>query len=720
MQGPGNPHRATWYAMRARAASSAIATLTTLAAAMVVTLTAPAQRLAAQSATDADSTVTRRLMPVPASVSFEPGRLQIDSAFTVVIRRFHDGRLERGVNRALLRLERRTGVDIPPVSKDTAGASLVIDVDGPGQKIQSVDEDESYSIDVSAQRLTLQANTVVGALRGLETMLQLVENDSRGFYFPLAHIEDQPRFPWRGLLIDVSRHFQTKEEIERNLDAMAAVKLNVLHWHLSDDQGFRVESKLYPDLQRLGSDGLFYTQAQIREVVAYARDRGIRVIPEFDMPGHSTSWMVGYPQYASAPGPYTIGRRMSGYEATFDPTRESVYRFIDGFIGEISKLFPDPYWHIGGDEVNPKQWNGNARIRSFMKTHGFADNAALQAYFNRRLSTILTKHGKHMVGWDEIMHPKLPRSVVVQSWRGQKSLGDGARQGFRGILSAGYYLDAMHTGRQIYLVDPVPPGTDLDSAQQSMILGGEATMWAELVTDENIDSRIWPRTAVIAERFWSRGNVRDVDDMYRRLAYTSLELETLGIRHVSGPETMLRRIAGPGNDAELESLMQLMRLVEPLSLGQHVRVFRPLLTYPLVRPGDIARPDPEAARALAAKVNALLSGSPNAAAYADTLSREFAGWTDMAASMSALAKRTPLVDGADSAAALIARLGVIGNEAISYLARGEKPPAEWSSNAQSLVRRAETPIGLLRVSVGAPIGKLVSAATAGRGQGSGS
>ncbi len=681
---------------------------------------AGAPRLAAQSATDADSTITRRLMPVPASVSFEPGRLAVDSTFTVALGRFRDGRLLRGVQRAMLRLERHTGVDIPPLSTDSSATVLLIDVAGPGQKVQSVDEDESYSIDVTPRRLALRANTVVGALHGLETLLQLVESDSLGFYFPLAHIDDRPRFPWRGLLIDVVRHFQSVERIERNLDAMAAVKLNVLHWHLSDDQGFRVESRLYPELQRRGSDGLYYTQEQIREVVAYARDRGIRVIPEFDMPGHSTSWFVGYPQYASAPGPYTIGRRMSGYDGTFDPTRESVYQFLDGFVGEMVKLFPDPYWHIGGDEVNPKQWNANARIRSFMKRNGFADNAALQAYFNRRLASILTKHGRRMVGWDEIMHPKLPRSVVVQSWRGQKSLGAGARQGFRGILSAGYYLDAMHTGRQIYLVDPVPPGTDLDSAQASMILGGEACMWAELVTDENIDSRIWPRTAVVAERLWSPGSLRDVNDMYRRLEYTSLELESLGLRHVSGPEMMLRRIAGPADAAELESLLRLMDLVEPLSLGQHVRVFRPLLTYPLVRPGDIARPDPAAARALAAKVNALLSGAPDAAAYADSLSREFAEWTDMARSLTGLAKRTPLLDGADDAAALIARLGAVGNEAISYLARGEKPPADWSASALRLVRSAETPVGLLRVSVGAPIGKLVKAAAAGGSRSPGS
>ena len=680
-------------------------------------------QLTAQAPASADSMLTRHLMPVPASVTYEPGRLAIDSAFTVVIRRYDNGRLERGIQRAMLRLERRTGVDLPPLSADTARATLVIDVAGPGEKVQSVDEDESYSIDVSSSRVTMQTNTVVGALRGLETLLQLVESDSSGFHFPLAHIQDHPRFPWRGLLIDVSRHFQTVEEIERNIDAMSMVKLNVLHWHLSDDQGFRVESRLHPELQRRGSDGLYYTQDDIRRVVAYARDRGVRVVPEFDMPGHSTSWFVGYPQYASGPGPYTIGRRFGGFEGVFDPTRESVYRFIDSFIGEMSALFPDPYWHIGGDEVNPEQWSSSARIQRFMKRHKLADNAALQAYFNRRLATILKKHTKRMVGWDEIMHPGLPKNVVVQSWRGQESLGEGAREGFKGILSAGYYLDAMHSAGEHYLVDPLPPGTDLDSAQAALVLGGEACMWAELITSENIDSRIWPRTAAIAERFWSPDSVRDVDDMYRRLAFTSVALESAGLRHISGPEVMLRRIAGAADDAELGSFLQVMRLVEPLSLGRHVRIFRPLQTTPLVRPGDIARPDAEGARKVAGMVDALLVSSPDAPALADSLSHEFASWSEMARSVASLAERTPLVASADSAAALLAELGAVGNEALSFLARGDAPSAEWSAAADSLLKRADAPVGLLHIAVVPAMRKLVKAAVdrtkAGVGTGSG-
>lgn len=703
--------------------SSVTRTIAAIAVAIAAANFAVGMRLQAQATAGADPTLTRHLMPVPASVSYEPGRLMIDSAFTVVMRRYDNSRLQRGVQRAMLRMERRTGVDLPPVASDTSLATLLIDVVGAGQKVQSVTEDESYSIDVESSRATLQANTVVGALRGLETLLQLVESDSSGFYLPLAHIDDHPRFPWRGLLIDVSRHWQSVEEIEHNLDAMAMVKLNVLHWHLSDDQGFRVESRLHPELQRQGSDGRYYTQDDIRKVVAYARDRGIRVVPEFDMPGHALSWFVGYPRYASAPGPYTIGRRFGGFEAVFDPTREEVYSFIDSFVGEMTAIFPDSYWHIGGDEVNGTQWDSSARIQRFMKRHKFADNAALQAYFNRRLSTILKKHGKKMVGWDEIMHPGLPKDVVVQSWRGHKSLDDGARDGFHGILSAGYYLDHMQTAGEHYLVDPLPPGNDLDSAQAAMILGGEACMWAELITTENIDSRIWPRTAAIAERFWSPDSVRDVDDMYRRLAVVNVDLESADLHHISGPELMLRRMAGTGNASDLEPLRKLMRLVEPLSLGQRMRARRPAQTAPLILPGDVATPDAVGRRALQARVEALLADSLDRVGRADSLSNEFASWGTMALGVTEMARRTPLMAGADSAASVIAELGVVGREALSYLVRGNAPPAEWSAAADSVLKRADAPVGLLRIAVVPALRELVSAVTAtattGVGTGSG-
>ena len=283
---------------------------------------------------------------------------------------------------------------------------------------------------------------------------------------------------------------------------MAAVKLNVLHLHLSDDEGFRVESKRFPKLHEMGSDGLYYTQADIRTLVDYARDRGIRVVPEFDMPAHSRSWFVGYPELASTPGTYKI--EPGGVYTVIDPTQDRTYKFLDKFIAEMAKLFPDAYFHIGGDEVNGKPWDNNPKIQAFMHSHGMKNNQDLQAYFNQRLQKILSKHHKIMVGWDEILRPDLPKNIVVQSWRGQESLATAAQQGYSGLLSFGYYLDLMWPASRHYAVDPMSgAASSLTPEQKNRILGGEACMWGEWISPENVDSRIWPRTAAIAERLWS-------------------------------------------------------------------------------------------------------------------------------------------------------------------------------------------------------------------------
>jgi hexosaminidase len=244
------------------------------------------------------------------------------------------------------------------------------------------EEDESYTLEVSERQVVINAPTVVGALRGLETFLQLLSGDASGYYIPEARIRDTPRFPWRGLLIDVGRHWQPVEVIKRNLDGMAAVKLNVLHLHLTEDQGFRIESKTFPRLHQMGSDGLYYTQEQIRELIAYARERGIRIVPEFDIPGHSTSWFAGHPELASAPGPYQIERRFGVHDPSMDPTREETYKFLDKFLGEMAALFPDAYLHIGGDEVTGKHWRLNPQIQAFITKNNLKDKHGLQAYFN--------------------------------------------------------------------------------------------------------------------------------------------------------------------------------------------------------------------------------------------------------------------------------------------------------------------------------------------------
>ena len=234
----------------------------------------------------------------------------------------------------------------------------------------SPNEDESYRLTINNKGAVLSAATTIGALRGIETFLQLVEPGEDGFSVPFVAIEDKPRFPWRGLLLDSGRHWLPPDVVHRTLEAMATVKLNVLHWHLSEDQGFRVECKTYPLLHRLGSDGRYYTQEEIRRVIEHAADLGIRVVPEFDMPGHSTAWFVGYPELASAPGPYEISRDWGVLLPVMDPTREEVYSFIDTFVAAMAALFPDEYFHIGGDEVEEAHWLGNTAIREYMAANG--------------------------------------------------------------------------------------------------------------------------------------------------------------------------------------------------------------------------------------------------------------------------------------------------------------------------------------------------------------
>ena len=267
---------------------------------------------------------------------------------------------------------------------------------------------------------------------------------------------------------------------------------------------FRIESKVFPQLQEKGSNGLYYTQKQIAEVIEYARDRGIRVVPEFDMPCHTTSWFVGYPQLASGPGPYQIQTRWGIFDYAMDPTRESTFEFLDRFLGEMTAMFPDAYFHIGGDECNGKEWDANPRIQAYMKEHGLKDDAALQSTFTERVQKLVVAHHKIPEGWDEILQPDTARDVVIQSWSGQKGLATAVRQGNRALLSNGYYIDLNQSAAYHYSNDPLGgDGASLTAEEKARVLGGEATMWSEFVTPENIDSRIWPRTAAIAERLWS-------------------------------------------------------------------------------------------------------------------------------------------------------------------------------------------------------------------------
>src|SRR5271155_3813067 len=483
------------------------------------------------------------LMPLPAQVKPGTGEFLINNGFGITLEGYQEPRLDKAKQRFLDLLSRQTGI---PLWREAAlnKPLFFVKTAGPSAPVQQVGEDESYHLEITAQEVHLQAANPLGVLHGLQTFLQLVRITPQGFAVPAMTIDDQPRFPWRGLMLDVGRHFMPLDVVYRTLDGMEAVKLNVFHWHLSEDQGFRVESKQFPLLQEKGSDGLFYTQEEIRNVIEYARDRGIRVVPEFDMPGHTTAWFVGYPDLASGPGPYQIERKWGIFDPAMDPTRDSTYTFLDTFIGEMTALFPDAYFHVGGDECNGKEWDANPRIQQYMREHNLKDDAALQAYFTGRVQQLVTKRGKITVGWDEVLQPDTPKDVVIQSWRGPQFVGQAGKGGNRAMLSNGYYIDLNQSAAEHYAADPEGDGpTTLTSDEQRNILGGEATMWSEFVTPENVGGRIWPRTAAIAERLWSPKDVTDIDSMYRRLAIVSNDLVYSGQTYQATSELMLQRMA---------------------------------------------------------------------------------------------------------------------------------------------------------------------------------
>src|SRR6266571_2384407 len=629
------------------------------------------------------------LMPVPASVQSGTGSLRVDSSFSVALSGHTEPRLDRAVARFLRQLARQTALplSLKPVK---AKATLVVQTDHASKEIQEVGEDESYVLEVGANGARLRASTPLGTMHGLQTLLQLVDVSPGGFAAPVVAIQDRPRFQWRGLMIDSARHFLPLDVIRRNIDGMEAVKMNVFHWHLSENQGFRVESKKFPKLHEFGSDALYYTQDEIRDLIAYARDRGIRVVPEFDMPGHSTAWFVGHPELASGKGPYEIERKWGIFDAAMDPTSEKVYKFLDDFIGEMARIFPDHFFHIGGDEVNGQEWDANPKIQAFMKAQGIKNNEALQAYFSGRVQKLVTKHGKAVVGWDEVLVPGVPKDIVIQSWRGQASLAKAAKQGYRGILSNGYYLDLGWSAARHYAVDPMSgDAASLSPQEKQRILGGESCMWAEYVNPENVDSRIWPRNAAIAERFWSPQEVRDPASMYTRLDFVSARLEWLGLAHRTYYHRMLQRIAGPATPAEFAALRTLADVVEPVkdyTRSQTAPAEATSLT-PMNRVVDAIPLESDEGRHFGELVDHFLASACRDAATEARLRAQFTVWRENDAKLQSLAQRSFLVKEVAATSQDLSALGTAGLAALDAIAKAQPAPDSWKAQQLAIIEQ---------------------------------
>ena len=644
------------------------------------------------------------LMPIPYQYELTGGKFRIDKSFTVSVNGKEGERIFNAAKRMLYRLQGRTGIFLTNPFVITEDESSLMKIETKRIGNIKLGEDESYKLEVTKDGILLSAETDIGAIRGIETVLQLLDADSSGYFIPTINVNDKPRFQWRGLMIDAARHFMPVEVIKRNLDGMAAVKLNVFHWHLSDDQGFRVECKTFPKLTELGSDGDYYTQQQIKEVIKYADERGIRVMPEFDLPGHATSWLTAYPQYASMPGSYSIERNWGIFDPTFDPTKEKTYNFFDKFFKEMSSLFTDEYIHIGGDENSGKQWDDNPEIQKFMKANNIPDNHTLQSYFNTHLLKILTKYGKKMIGWDEIFHPDLPKSIVIQSWRGKESLEEAAKQGYRSILSQGYYIDLNQSTVFHYLNDPLPEDSPLTDEQKKLVLGGEATMWSEYVSPENIDSRIWPRMAAIAERFWSPGSVKDTIDMYRRLDVISFRLEELGLMHIKNYKMMLRRLC---NNSDITALKNFVDVIEPVKQYERYQLMKQTQQSPLTRVVDASRPDAKVAREFRYFVDQFLSDDNT---NLDTIKSLLTLWKNNHKELLKTIVISPILKEIQSASEDLSNIADAGLESIEYIVNNQKKNEAWLNSKIELLKKAEMPRGQTEIRIVSSIEKLINKA----------
>ncbi|WP_421893751.1 beta-N-acetylhexosaminidase [Marinoscillum sp.] len=629
------------------------------------------------------------LMPVPKQVEIGQGQFILIKDFSISLTGNYHQRLAHEATRFLRRLDQKTALFFTQhkVSGELPGAELIISVERPGEV--RLHEDESYQLRIDAESIELKAQTDIGAIRGLETLLQLVGVSNGQSIFPVLTIHDSPRFHWRGLMLDVARHFMPMDVLYRTLDAMAAVKLNVLHLHLVDDQGFRFPTKAFPELLELSTDGQYYTREDLDEIIAYAHQRGIRVIPEIDVPGHATAILVAFPELGSKDTTYTLERFSGIFDPTLDPTNDAVYDFLDELFSEVAEVFPDPYFHIGGDENLGRHWNENEKIQAFMKANNLATNHDLQTYFNIRIQKILNKYGKHTMGWDEIMTPEMPKSAIIHSWRGnwegmvaKQTLYDAARAGYETVLSNGYYLDLMMPASQHYLVDPAPAEMDLTDAERSRILGGEMCMWSELVIPETIDSRLWPRAAAVAERLWSPEEIRDVQDMYRRLSIISLQLEQLGLKHISSRNAILRKLA---KSRDIEPLKVLVEVVEPMkgytrnTNGTLYTTFSPFMLW-----ADAATADATVARVFNEDVGRYLSGKLEAS----QLRTQLDVWSNNHKKVLPIIKRSPALSEIESLSENLSKAAAIGLEAIGLIESGGKPSSGWVSRSQQVLEEA--------------------------------
>lgn len=421
---------------------------------------------------------------------------------------------------------------------------------------------EGYMLSIAKDKIEISAPTTAGIFYACQTLRQLLPEATaqpvakKAFTVPCLTIRDKPRFRWRGMHLDVSRHFFPKAFIKRFLDVMALYKFNRFHWHLTDDHGWRIEIKQYPKLTEIGSSrkndkGGFYTQEDIREIVAYAQERFITIVPEIDMPGHSLAALAAYPELACTKGPFEVATEWGIFDDVLCPCKESTYIFVKNMLSELIALFPGPYIHIGGDECPTTRWETAPICQEMIKTKGLKNVRALQHYFTQRVGEWLQSNGKQFIGWDEILEGKetLPLNAVIMSWRKIETGIEAAQHGFPVIMSpmSHCYFDFKQAAREeelgvrlergvtpvekVYAFEPLPSALNTVE-QKKRILGAQANIWTELLpTPEHVEYMALPRMAALAEVVWSPKQKRDWNHFYRRLKRHTVRWDHRGLNY---------------------------------------------------------------------------------------------------------------------------------------------------------------------------------------------
>jgi len=520
------------------------------------------------------------VVPRPVSVEMVEGTFELTEETVIAV----DGQTKSEGEYLAEVLEPATGFELQIVPIAGAKGKRIILRSGAADEWLG---DEGYELNIGNDTVVIEANTPAGVFYGCQTIRQLlpaqIESDEpvKGvqWVIPQLRIKDRPRFEWRGSLMDCCRHFFDVEFVKRYIDLLAYHKMNRLHWHLTEDQGWRIEIKKYPKLTEIGAwrntgpgnlqssreplketdktYGGYYTQAQIKDVVEYARKRHVMVVPEIEMPGHSQAALAAYPELACTPGPFEVKRTRGISKEIYCAGNEEVFAFLEDVLTEAMSLFDSPYIHIGGDEVPKQRWENCPKCQARMKKLGLETENQLQTYFIARMEDFLAEKGKRIIGWDEIIEShasgvggnvevkykaqtgpvNLSKKAIVQSWRGMEGAIAAVKSGHDTIVSptSHCYLDYPHSTtslKQCYSFEPIPEG--LTAQQQERILGGEGNVWTEHITKQNFDAMVFGRLTGLSEVFWSAKHRRNWEDFSRRMDSQYERLSLMGVRYYRG------------------------------------------------------------------------------------------------------------------------------------------------------------------------------------------